>query len=245
VLAALGGTTAVAWAYLVAMAVDMRAMDMTSSMAMEIRPWTAVDFLLMFVMWAVMMVGMMVPTAAPTTLVYAAVARKAASQGTPVAPTAAFVCGYVAMWTLFSVAATVAQWALDQAALLSPAMVAISPWLGASLLFAAGLYQLTPAKQACLRHCRAPAHFIAEHWRPGAAGAFRMGAHHGAYCLGCCWALMGLLFFGGVMNLLWSAAITLFVLAEKVLPVRNGASRGTGGAMMLAGALVAARWMAG
>ena len=244
VLMALGATTAVAWAYLVAMAVEMGGMDMGSSMAMEIRPWTALDFLLMFVMWAVMMVGMMVPTAAPTTLVYAAVARKAASQGTPVAPTAAFVCGYVAMWTLFSVAATVAQWSLDQAALLSPAMVTSSPWLGALLLFAAGLYQLTPAKEACLRHCRAPAHFIAEHWRPGVVGAFRMGAFHGAYCLGCCWALMGLLFFGGVMNLLWIAAITLFVLAEKVLPVRNGAARWTGGAMMLAGALVAARWIA-
>jgi predicted metal-binding membrane protein len=244
VLVALGATTAVAWAYLVAMAVEMHGMDMGSSMAMEIRPWTALDFVLMFVLWGVMLVGLMGPPAAPTTLVYAAVARKAASQGTPVAPTAAFVCGYVAMWTLFSVAATVAQWALDQAALLSPAMVAISPWLGALLLFAAGLYQLTPAKQACLRHCRAPAHFIAAHWRPGAGGAFRMGAHHGAYCLGCCWALMGLLFFGGVMNLLWIAAITLFVLAEKVLPVRDGAARWTGGAMRVGGALVAAGWIA-
>jgi predicted metal-binding membrane protein len=243
VLAALGATAAVAWAYLVVMAVEMDGMDMSSPMAMEIRPWSAVDFGLMFVMWAVMLVGMMVPTAAPTTLVYAAVARKAASQGTPVAPTAAFVSGYVAMWTLFSVAATLAQWALDQAALLSPGMVTMSPWLGALLLFGAGVYQLTPAKQACLRHCRAPTHFIAEQWRPGVMGALRMGAWHGAFCLGCCWALMGLLFFGGVMNLLWIAAIMLFVLAEKVLPLRDGATRWTGAAMMLAGVAVAARWL--
>jgi predicted metal-binding membrane protein len=244
VLAALGATAAVAWAHLVVMAVEMDGMEMGMPMAMEIHPWSAWDFWLMFVMWAVMMVGMMVPTAAPATLVYAAVARKAARQGTPVAPTAAFVTGYVAMWTLFSVAATVAQWALDQAALLSPGMVAISPWLGALLLFVAGVYQLTPYKEACLRQCRAPAHFIAAHWRPGVAGAFQLGARHGAFCLGCCWALMGLLFFGGVMNLLWILAITLFVLAEKVLPVRGGAARWTGAAMMLASALVAGRWLA-
>ncbi len=243
VLTALGVATAVAWAALLGMTVEMDGMAMGSPMALEIRPWTGWDFLLMFVMWAVMMVGMMVPGAAPPTLVYASVARKAARQGTPVAPTAAFVCGYVAIWTLFSVAATVAQWALDQAALLSSGMVATSPWLGALLLFGAGLYQLTPAKEACLRHCRAPAHFIAEHWRRGIAGAFRMGAHHGAYCLGCCWALMGLLFFGGVMNLLWIAAITLFVLAEKAMPVGHGAARWTGVAMMLTGAGIAARWL--
>ena len=123
-------------------------------------------------------------------------------------------------------------------------MVASSPWLGALLLMAAGVYQLTPAKDACLQNCRAPAHFISEQWRPGASGAFRMGAVHGAFCLGCCWALMGLLFFGGVMNLLWIAAITLFVLAEKLLPFGDRAGRWSGGAMMIAGALLAARWMA-
>ena len=197
----------------------------------------------MFLMWAVMMVGMMLPTAAPATLVYAAVARKAARQGTPVAPTACFVAGYLVMWTLFSIGATAAQWALDQAALLSPMLVASSPWLGALLLLAAGVYQLTPAKEACLRHCRAPAHFIAEQWRPGAAGALRMGAVHGAFCLGCCWALMGLLFFGGVMNLLWIAAITLFVLVEKLFSRGPGAARLTGAAMILAAGLVAIGWL--
>lgn len=163
VLASLGGVTAIAWAYLVLMAAGMDGMQaMGSASAMEIRAWSAHDWALMFLMWAVMMVGMMLPTAAPATLVYAAVARKAARQGTPVAPTACFVAGYLAMWTLFSLGATAAQWALDQAALLSPMLVASSPWLGALLLLAAGVYQLTPAKEACLRDCRAPAHFIAE-----------------------------------------------------------------------------------
>ncbi len=143
---------------------------------------------------------------------------------------------YVAMWTLFSVGATLAQWALDRAALLSPMTMTTSPKLGAAFLVAAGVYQLTPYKDVCLKHCRAPAHFIAEHWRPGALGAFRMGLAHGAYCLGCCWLLMGLLFFGGVMNLLWIAAITLFVLLEKVLPLGRAGGRLAGGAMILAGA---------
>ena len=145
------------------------------------------------------------------------------------------------MWTLFSVAATAAQWGLDQAALLSPMMVATSPALGASLLIAAGVYQMTPAKNACLRHCRSPMHFISEHWRHGVDGAFKMGLEHGAYCLGCFWALMGLLFFGGVMNLLWIAAITLFVLLEKVLPIGVGGGRAAGAAMVLFGLILLVR----
>jgi len=243
ILAALGGVSALAWVYLVLMAVRMQGMHDGMAMGdalLTIRPWRAVDFALMFLMWAVMMVGMMLPTAMPMTLVYAAVARKAAREGTPVGATAAFVSGYVAVWTLFSVAATVAQWALDQAALLSPMLVTTSPAVGAALLVAAGLYQLTPYKDACLEHCRSPAHFISSHFRRGSAGAFRMGLVHGAYCLGCCWALMGLLFFGGVMSLLWIAAITAFVLAEKVLPFGVGGGRLAGIGMIVAGALVLA-----
>jgi predicted metal-binding membrane protein len=242
VLTALVGVTALAWVYLWILAVRMESMDMG---AMAIRPWSVVDFALMFAMWAVMMVGMMVPSATPITLVYAAVARKAEGQGTPVAPTFCFVAGYVAAWTFFSAMATIAQWALDQAALLSPRMVSSSSWLGAAVLVAAGVYQMTPAKSACLEHCRAPAHFIAQHWRPGAAGAFRMGLVHGAFCLGCCWALMGLLFVGGVMNLLWIAAIMLFVLGEKLLPWGGHAGRWSGVAMIAAGiGMVVGPWMA-
>src|SRR5206468_8876581 len=139
-------------------------------------------------MWAVMMVGMMVPSAAPATLLYAAVARKAARQGTPLAPTALFVAGYAAAWSLFSAVATLAQWGLDRATLLSPMWVTTSPAVGAALLVVAGVHQLTPWKDACLRHCRAPAHFFAAQFRPG-RGAFRLGLVHGLWCLGCCAAL--------------------------------------------------------
>jgi len=205
---------------------------------MTLHPWTPADFAMTFTMWAVMMVGMMLPSATPATLVYAAVARKAEREGAPVAPVAAFVAGYLATWTLFGLAATLAQWGLERAALLSPMLVATSPRLGAALLIAAGVYQLTPFKDACLAHCRSPAHFIAEHWRPGPAGALRMGLEHGAFCLGCCWVLMGLLFFGGVMNLVWIAAIALFVLLEKAVPFGAGGGRWAGVAMILAGALV-------
>jgi predicted metal-binding membrane protein len=247
VLAELFGVTLLAWLYLVEMAtgmVGMPASDMTGGgAAMQLQPWTVRDAALMFAMWAVMMVGMMVPTAAPMTLVYAAVARKAAREGTVLAPTAVFVLGYVAMWTGFSAGATAAQWGLERAALLSPMLVTTSPTLGAALLIGAGIYQLTPFKNACLEHCRSPAYFISEHWRPGASGAFRMGLVHGAYCLGCCWILMGLLFFGGVMNLLWIAGITVFVLLEKVAPFGAWGGRVAGLVMIGTGlfAAIAAR----
>jgi predicted metal-binding membrane protein len=208
--------------------------DMIVSM-LEPKAWSASDFSMMFVMWVVMMIGMMVPSAAPIALIYAAIVRKAARDGTALAPTGVFVAGYIAMWALFSLGATLAQWGLDQARLLSPMMVSTSPWLGGGLLVAAGAYQLTPQKQACLEHCRAPARFISEHWRPGVAGAFRMGVEHGAYCLGCCWLLMGLLFFGGVMDLLWIGGITVFVLLEKVLPMGAQGARWAGGALLLLG----------
>jgi predicted metal-binding membrane protein len=213
VLATLGGITALSWLYLVDMA---RAMDDGPMAMMGLHPWTPAHLGMMFAMWTIMMAGMMLPSATPTTLVYAAVARKAAREGTPVAPVATFVAGYLFMWTLFSLGATVAQWGLERAALLSPMMVSSSPALGGALL----------------------AHFIAEHWQPGIPGALRMGIVHGAYCLGCCWVLMGLLFFGGVMNLLWIATIALFVLLEKVVPHGAGGGRWAGIGMILAGALV-------
>ena len=238
----MGAVTVLAWAYLAWSATRMTGTATPMDM-MGLRPWGLADFVLVFLMWTIMMVGMMVPTAAPMALIYAAVARKAEGQGTVLAPTSTFVSGYVAVWTLFSLVATVAQWGLDRAALLSPTMVATSPALGAALLIAAGAYQLTPAKTACLRHCRSPIHFIAQHWRPGVRGAFRMGLEHGAFCLGCCWLLMGLLFVGRVMNLLWVAAIALFVLLEKVVPDTPLAGRLAGGAMMVTGLAFLATWL--
>ncbi len=244
IIAALVALTALSWVYLVwmAFAMDMGSpASMSASQFLEIKPWSPGQWIMMFLMWAIMMVGMMVPSMMPMTLIYAQVARKAAGQGTVLAPTAVFVSGYLVIWTLFSAASTVAQWGLDQAALLSPMMVASSPALGAALLIAAGIYQMTPYKDACLKHCRSPVHFIADHWHAGTAGAFRMGLEHGAFCLGCCWALMLLLFVGGVMSLLWIAGITIFVLLEKVLPVGAKGGRWAGAAMIAAGALVLVR----
>ena len=235
ILGGLAGVTLVSWIYLLLAAARMDGAMEVGAM-MRLRPWAAADFALMFGMWAVMMVGMMLPSAAPMALLYAAVARKASNQGEVrgevLAPTAVFVTGYVVMWTLFSAGATLLQWGLERAALLSPMLVSTSPLLGAVLLVAAGVYQMTPLKDACLKHCRSPAYFISEHWRPGVGGAFHMGWVHGAYCLGCCWLLMGILFFGGVMNLLWIAAITLFVLLEKILPAGRVAGRIAGVALM-------------
>ncbi len=202
-----------------------------------VQPWTTTEFVLRLVMWAVMMVAMMVPAAAPMTLLYASVARKAAAQHSPLASTFVFVTGYIAMWMVFSLVATVAQHALDQAALLSPMMRSRSALFGAALLIAAGVYQFTPLKNACLRNCRAPAHFLSRYWRTGNLGAFRMGLRLGAYCVGCCWILMGLLFVGGVMNLLWIAAIAVFVLLEKTIPFGDVSGRLAGAAMILVGAL--------
>ena len=247
VLAALAATTALAWAYLVVMAGGMHGdmaggMPDTHGMADAVRPgpWTAAHFAMMLGMWAVMMVGMMLPAAAPMVLFFATFSRRSREQGHTVAPVGAFVSGYVAVWSAFALAATTLQWGLDRAALLSSHMAAIGPMLGGAILIAAGLYQWTPLKDACLGLCRSPVAFVMGHWRPGTGGAFRMGAEHGAFCVGCCWALMGLLFVGGVMNLLWVAAITLAVLAEKVAPKGEWIARATGAALILAGAWVIA-----
>ena len=164
------------------------------------------------------------------------VRRRGRERGQHFAPGGIFVAGYIIVWTGFSVVATMLQWALDAAALLSPMMVSSSPALGGALLIAAGLYQWTPIKDVCLRHCRSPLAFVTTAWRPGAWGALRMGLEHGAFCVGCCWVLMGLLFVGGVMNLLWIAAIAAFVFIEKITPVSFGGGRIAGILMIAAGA---------
>jgi predicted metal-binding membrane protein len=169
-------------------------------------------------MWAVMMVAMMVPSAVPMIQGFVAVNERRRNSSRPVIPVGVFVLGYIVAWTSFSAAAALAQWGLHRAALLSPMMVSTSPILSGGLLLAAGIFQWTPLKRACLRNCRSPLTFLMSGWRDGTAGAFFMGLHHGAYCVGCCWALMVLLFVVGVMNLLWVAVIALFVIAEKVLP---------------------------
>jgi predicted metal-binding membrane protein len=237
VFAGLAGVSLLAWTYILVAAAEMGGMT-ALGMGMQIRPWSGLDFGLMFLMWAVMMVAMMLPSAAPMILLFAAIRRKQQGKqqegGQTFAPVSAFLAGYVAVWSAFSLAATLLQWGLEQAALLSPMMVVASPLLGGGLLVAAGLYQWSPLKQACLKHCRSPIHFIVHRRRDGSGGAFVMGLEHGAFCLGCCWILMGLLFVGGVMNLLWVAAIAAFVLLEKLLPF--GALAGRLGGALLAGA---------
>ncbi len=239
VLAGLAGVSLLAWAYLLVAAAEMDGMAGAGAMAaMQVRSWTGLDFLLMFLMWAVMMVAMMVPSAAPMILLFAGIRRKQQERGHGVAPVSAVVAGYVAVWSAFSLAAALLQWGLEQAALLSPMMVGTSPMLGGGLLVVAGLYQWTPLKQACLRYCRSPIQFLSHGMRKGSGGAFVMGLEHGAYCVGCCWILMGLLFVGGVMNLLWVAAIAVFVLLEKVLPFGVLGGRVTGALLALAGLFV-------
>jgi predicted metal-binding membrane protein len=215
-------------------------MDMAMD-AMQPMAWTVGTAVLMFFMWWIMMVAMMLPSAAPMILLFAAVNRKQRDKGSPYVPTGVFAFGYLAVWGFFSLLATAAQWGLERSALLSSMMVGTSVVLGALLLIAAGVWQLTPLKQACLRHCRSPIHFLSHHWRKGRLGAFRMGVEHGAFCLGCCWFLMALLFYGGVMNLYWIVGLALFVLLEKVLPGghRLGGVAGVGlvawGGLLLAG----------
>ncbi len=234
----LGGVTLLCWSYLVMMARSMRSPEYLEIATLQIQQWSIGYFWMMLSMWAVMMVGMMLPSVSPMVLIYAAVARKSEEQSMPVASTWAFTLGYVVIWVVFSLLATIAQWGLDQAALLSPMMVANSPWVGAGILVAAGIYQMLPIKEACLKHCRSPIHFISTHWQPGKIGALKMGLSHGVFCVGCCWVLMLLLFVGGVMNLVWIAAITIFVLLEKVLPLGNTGARWIGMVMITGGAVI-------
>jgi predicted metal-binding membrane protein len=181
-------------------------------------------------MWAVMMVAMMLPSAAPVVLLFAALERRRGRLGR----TAAFVAGYLVLWSGFSAAAAALQWALQRIAITNAAGPALGLF-GAALVGAAGLYQLTPLKRACLAHCRSPVDALAGHWRPGRGGAFVMGARHGLYCLGCCWLLMALLFVIGVMNLLWVALLALLVLVEKLAPGGPRLARWSGLALVAAG----------
>lgn len=207
---------ALAWIYLWRDAASMRAMGSGLS-GMPGAP--AVGTLVpIFLMWAIMMVGMMLPAASPTILLYATLVRKNGERGTVLPAVWVFTSGYILVWTVFSLAISVLQLLLQELALLTSMMASASPELSAAILVCAGVYQWSPLKKACLRKCQNPMEFFITRWRPGAHGAFRMGVEHGMYCVGCCWMLMALLFVAGVMNLLWIALIAGFVLAEKVLP---------------------------
>jgi predicted metal-binding membrane protein len=254
VVTALTAVIALSWAYLLAgSGMGMSAFEMTrmSQLAMAggmseggmagvtmMTPavWTPGYAVLMFFMWWIMMVAMMLPSAAPMILLFAIANRKQRETGHPHVATSIFALGYLTAWAGFSLVAVILQWGFERTGVLSPMLVGTNVIFGGVLLLAAGVYQLTPIKQACLRHCRSPLAFLGTHWRRGARGALRMGLVHGAFCVGCCWFLMGLLFFGGVMNLAWIAGIALFVLFEKTVSAGHWLGYATGVALLVWGA---------
>ena len=181
-------------------------------------PAALVDFVLIYLMWVVMMAAMMVPGASPMIAVFAAINRRRREEGSPHVRTAVFLLGYLVVWSVFSAAAAIVQSILDDTGLLTPMMASSSTALSATLFAAAGLYQWTPLKDVCLKHCRSPIGFVLSEWRDGPAGAVVMGFRHGLYCVGCCAAIMGLLFAVAVMDLRWVAAITVLVTMERLLP---------------------------
>ncbi len=222
------------WAWLVPMARDMYGTMTGPSAWMMTTVWDARHLALLCAMWTVMMIGMMVPSAAPTLLLYAGVMRRSPDGARAALRVYPMAAGYVLVWFGFSIAATLLQRALSTTLMLSPMMTLASPLAAGLLLLAAALYQLTPLKRSCLESCQSPITFITTHMKPGASGAFHLGVVHGVHCLGCCWVLMLLLFVGGVMNLLVIAALTAFVLFEKLAPLGKYSARL--GALALIGA---------
>jgi predicted metal-binding membrane protein len=239
---------ALAWAYVLWLAadMDMGGMDMTGfrmipagiGLMMPVAaPWQPIEFAFVFAMWAVMMVGMMTPSVAPLILIYARVGRQAAAQQQPFAASAWLALGYLLAWIGFSFIATLAQWAVERIGWLTPTMESASGVFGGLILIAAGFYQWTPVKDSCLRQCQAPLQFIQRHggFRADALGSLALGGRHGLYCVGCCWVLMALLFVGGVMNVLWVAAIMIVVLIEKLIPAGRLIPRVSGAGFLAAG----------
>jgi predicted metal-binding membrane protein len=248
----LAGLTLLAWLYvLLGAGTGMSTLAMSTWQFPPPKPamsmagdWNAAYWLTMLAMWWVMMIAMMIPSAAPMILLYARVFRRGQSRGqisgTTLVPTAAFAAGYLACWLAFSVLATALQFALEQVGLVHGMLMrSTDRWLTAGLLIAAGVFQLSPLKATCLAHCRSPAEFLSRHWREGRLGAFRLGIVHGAYCLGCCWALMLLLFAAGIMNLVWIAGLAVLVLIEKLAPFGARLSPAIAAALIAAGLYVA------
>ncbi len=219
VIAALAAITILAWTHLYAMSPSLAILtDGAFCVTPMVAAWSMSDALIAFFMWNVMMVGMMIPTASPMILMFSTTNRRLRSGEGSLVPTAVFVLGYLLVWSGYSALAVVAQWALHSASLLSPLWLRTTPAIGGLLFITAGVFQWTPWKYACLSHCRTPLSFLMTEWRDGRRGALVMGLKHGAYCAGCCWAIMALMFVAGAMNLLWTAVLAVFMLVEKVAP---------------------------
>lgn len=231
VLAGMATIALLSWAYMVTAANPGRApAAMTGPPA-----WDPGLLALSVPMWGTMMVAMMLPSATPVVLSFTRVQHRRGSHRQAVRRTWLFVTGYLIAWTLFDLAAAGIQWVLHSLGLMSSAMGRAGPFLAGGFLITTGLFQWSRLKDACLTGCRSPLNFLLNHWRKGGAGALTMGLHHGVYCIGCCWLLMLLMFVGGVMNLLWMAGITLYVLAEKMLPGMQALGRLTGALLIGAG----------
>lgn len=236
------GLAALAWVDVLRRAAVFSSGAMAHEMAApRTTSWSLADGTLTAVMWVTMMAAMMLPSAAPMLLLFSAVNRKRGARGSQVAPTGIFLLGYLLVWVGFSFLATGAQWGLHTLMLLSPGLAIANPLLGGLILVAAGAYQFTPLKKACLVHCQSPLDFLFTRWREGAGGALQMGLRHGGYCLGCCWVLMALLFVGGAMNLTWIALIAGLVLLEKVLARGMLVSRIAGSLLLVWGLSLAWR----
>lgn len=220
VLFGLTAVAALAWMYVSYMSWGMAHMDAGAAMIIMPRmiDWSALDLLLVLAMWTIMMAAMMLPSIAPMVLAFATLSLRGQAPRTRYVRTSAFVLGYLAVWSGFSVLATLAQWGLLHARLITPMMASATPLFAGTLLVCAGVFQFTPLKHACLSKCASPLGFLLNQWRDGIRGAWIMGLRHGAYCVGCCAWLMALLFVFGVMNMLWIAALSIYVLLEKMLP---------------------------
>jgi predicted metal-binding membrane protein len=229
ILAILVALVGLSWLYLIREAGNMeRMMAGLGSMPMQPTAANSKTLALAFMMWVIMMAGMMLPSVAPMTLFYAAIVRKNRERGTALPAAWLFVSGYLLVWVGFGLGATMLQVLFEEMRLASPMLIVADRWLSSAILVGAGAYQWSPLKDKCLAQCRSPIRFITSHWHAGRLGALRMGVISGGYCFGCCWAIMLLLFVGGAMNLIWVAVITGFVLLEKVVPHGRLVSRITG-----------------
>jgi predicted metal-binding membrane protein len=233
------GVALASWIYLGLMISDMSAIPGMSAMMMYPKAVTPMILFGLFLMWAIMMAAMMLPTAAPMILAYTRMQASDRNRGASWWPVAAFSGGYVMAWAAFSLAAAIAQAGLTNLSLMSPMMMKMTAPLASGTLIIAGLYQFSPLKQSCLQHCRTPMSFLLTQWREGAWGALGMGWRHGLFCVGCCWALMGLLFVVGVMNTAWIVAITIYVLIEKIVPRSEVLSKLVGTVMVGLGIWIA------
>jgi predicted metal-binding membrane protein len=238
IVAALAALTALSWVQMFAPAGGATSTSTsTSTSPSHLAPCCGARFTVAFAMWVVMMAGMMIPSVAPMVLTHAAIVRRRATRGAPFVSSSLFLSGYLLAWVAFSAAAAALQCVLFRAAILDGRSLSIGPWAGAAVLLAAAAFQLSPAKDACLSQCRAPVGYFITEWREGKRGAVTMGLRHGAFCLGCCWLLMAVLFAAGIMNVVWGAALTAFVVAEKMLPWRRAAVW-SGSAACVAGAVI-------